>query len=187
MKIDENSGLLDEADYIASPNCDDRPPGEVIDLLVVHNISLPPNEFGGPYINQLFTNKLNAKEHPFFEEINHLRVSAHLLIRRDGRIIQFVPFHKRAWHAGVSNFCGREQCNNFSIGIEMEGADHIPYEDIQYKKLSAVTKEIILCFPNISLSNIQGHCDIAPERKTDPGEAFDWVYFKKLLSDHNMS
>lgn len=180
MKIDKASGLLDVAEFIESPNQDDRPEGEVIDLLVIHNISLPPNEYGGPYISQLFTNTLNPADHPFFDEIKDLRVSSHLLIRRDGKIIQFVPFHKRAWHAGVSNFCGRDQCNSFSIGIELEGTDTDPYEPVQYDQLAQITRELMQTYPNIKLDNIQGHCDIAPERKTDPGEAFDWAYYKTL-------
>ena len=181
MRIDETTGLLDSALFIESPNQDDRPDGEPISLLVIHNISLPPDEFGGPYIEQLFTNSLNPTEHPFFESIKDLRVSAHLLIRRDGSMIQFVPFHKRAWHAGVSQFCGREKCNDFSIGIEMEGTDTQAYEPIQYKKLAEVTQLILKVYPEITLENIQGHCDIAPQRKTDPGEAFDWTYYKSML------
>lgn len=179
MKIDVNSGLLDQAEYLESPNQDDRPEGEVVDLLVIHNISLPPGEFGGPYITQLFTNTLDPEVHPFFKKIHELRVSSHLLIRRDGKIIQYVPFHKRAWHAGVSYFGGRTQCNDFSIGIELEGTDAAPYESIQYEVLAQVTKEIMKAYPEITLERIQGHCDIAPERKTDPGPAFNWVHYKK--------
>lgn len=182
MQIDKSTGLLDSAQFIESPNQDDRPIEEPISLLVIHNISLPPNEFGGPYIEQLFTNSLNPGEHVFFETIKELRVSAHLLIRRDGSMIQFVPFHKRAWHAGISHFRGREKCNDFSIGIEVEGTDDLAYETIQYKKLAEVTKLILKMYPDITLESIQGHCDIAPQRKTDPGQAFDWVYYKSLLS-----
>jgi len=174
MNINATSGILEEAELILSPNCDDRPENSDIRLLVIHNISLPPGEFGGPYINQLFCNQLDPKEHPFFDEIKELRVSSHLLIRRSGDIIQYVPFHKRAWHAGVSEFEGKACCNDFSIGIEMEGTDNDAYEEIQYQKLAEVTKQLISTYPNISPDRITGHCDIAPERKTDPGEAFDW-------------
>ena len=181
MKIDKKSGLLDQAEFIASPNCDDRPENEPISLLVIHNISLPPNEFGGPHITELFTNQLNPDDHPFFQEIKDLRVSAHLLIRRNGDIIQYVPFNKRAWHAGVSSFGDRTQCNDFSIGIELEGADTVPYEPIQYQRLIETTQVILNTYPEIGINQIRGHCDIAPERKTDPGPAFDWAYYKGIL------
>lgn len=181
MNVDSQTGLLDEAEFIPSPNCDERPDAGQIDLLIIHNISLPPQQFGGPYISQLFTNKINPEEHPFFNEIKDLRVSAHLLIRRDGSIIQYVPFHKRAWHAGLSEFDGRERCNDFSIGIELEGADDVPYEPIQYQKLQQASLAILQEYPKITLERICGHCDVAPERKTDPGPAFDWQYFKDSL------
>lgn len=177
MQIDPVTGLLAEATYTPSPNFDDRPDNTGIDLLVIHNISLPPGQFGGPYIEQLFTNRLNADDHPFFREIHELRVSAHLLIRRDGEMIQFVPFHKRAWHAGVSGFKGRQGCNDFAIGIELEGADDIPYESTQYQQLIAVTLALQTAYPAITSEHIVGHSDIAPERKTDPGQAFEWQLF----------
>lgn len=183
MEIDETSGLLKNADYTPSPNCDDRPTGHIAKLLIIHNISLPPNEFGGPYITQLFTNTLNEKDHPFFTEISHLRVSSHILIRRDGSIIQYVPFHKRAWHAGVSCYEGEETCNSFSIGIELEGADDIPYETAQYEQLSKVSNALFATYPEMSPERITGHSDIAPGRKTDPGPAFDWGKYKQLLSN----
>jgi len=182
MHIDVTSGLLDEAEYIPSPNSDERPAGGEIDLLVVHNISLPPHEYGGPYIEQLFTNCLDPQGHPYFSEICHLKVSSHLLIRRDGHIIQFVPLHKRAWHAGESCFKERQRCNDFSIGIELEGSDDVPYEDIQYEQLVAVTKCIRHAYPGIDLDHIVGHMDIAPQRKTDPGPAFDWSRFRQKLT-----
>lgn len=182
MNINLSTGRLDCADYIASPNCDERPDNIKAKLLIIHNISLPPNEFNGPYITQLFTNTLQASTHPFFEEIVHLRVSSHLLIRRNGDIIQYVPFHKRAWHAGVSSYKGESACNNFSIGIELEGADDIPYEAEQYAQLSAVTKTLLAAYPEMSAEDITGHCDIAPERKTDPGPAFDWNKYRKSLA-----
>lgn len=181
MKINVETGIVNEAEFLESPNHDERPENETIDLLVIHNISLPPNEFGGPYITQLFTNSLNPDEHPFFDEIKDLRVSAHLLVRRNGDVIQFVPLHMRAWHAGVSEFHGKSTCNNFSIGIELEGADDIPYEDIQYEKLAQLTKAIMQDYPNITLERICGHCEIAPDRKSDPGPAFDWSRYKQLV------
>jgi len=181
MKINKDTGLLEEAEYLPSPNCDDRAENGDMDLLIIHNISLPPNQFGGPHINQLFTNCLNPDEHPFFEEICHLRVSSHLLIRRDGSIIQYVPFHKRAWHAGVSEYQGRSQCNNFSIGIELEGADEVPYEEAQYQTLAEVSKTLFDTYPNMTKDHITGHSDIAPGRKTDPGPAFEWAKYRDML------
>ena len=148
--------------------------------MVIHNISLPPGRFGGPYIDQLFTGKLNPKEHPFFEEIKHLRVSAHCLIRRDGAIVQYVPFHLRAWHAGQSSYQGKEKCNDFSIGIELEGTDFEPFTEAQYQSLAQLTQLLISVYPLIK-HNITGHSDIAPERKTDPGPFFDWQKYKNKL------
>jgi len=182
MKINKTSGLLECAEFISSPNCDDRPPNIEPNLLIIHNISLPPNEFGGSYINQFFSNTLDISSHPFFEEIAHLRVSSHLLIRRNGDIVQYVPFHKRAWHAGVSCYNGQEACNDFSIGIELEGADHIAYEPPQYEQLARISDLIIETYPKMSTDRIAGHCDIAPQRKTDPGEAFDWKIYRDLMA-----
>lgn len=181
MKINSSSGLLDSAQFIPSSNCDERLDGMEADLLVIHNISLPPGEFGGPYIEQLFTNRLNPKEHPFFDEIKSLQVSSHLLIRRDGTILQFVPFHKRAWHAGVSAYQGREHCNDFSIGIELEGTDEQPFEQVQYQQLKEVIKTLIKTYPSLSEKHITGHSDIAPGRKTDPGPYFDWQRLNESL------
>lgn len=138
-------------------------------------------EFGGPWIDALFTGTIDPQAHPFFAEIAHLRVSAHCLIRRDGEIVQYVPFDKRAWHAGVSQYQGRERCNDFSIGIELEGTDTLAYTDAQYQQLAAVTRALIDCYPDIA-KNMTGHCDIAPDRKTDPGPAFDWARFRVLVS-----
>ncbi len=180
MKIDTATGTLQEARKVASCNCDSRPDDEDISLIVIHNISLPPGEFGGPYIDQLFTNQLDPDTHPYFREIHELRVSSHLLIRRDGQLIQYVPFHQRAWHAGVSEYCGRERCNDFSIGIELEGTDELPFEDIQYTQLAKIIIELRRCYPAIAKDAITGHSDIAPGRKTDPGPAFDWAYLNKL-------
>jgi AmpD protein len=169
-----NNGLLESACILNSPNHDDRGDDSDISLIVIHNISLPPNEFGGKGIEQLFTNTLDRNEHPFYEEIHELRVSSHLLIRRDGELIQFVPFHKRAWHAGVSQYLGRDVCNDFSIGIEMEGTDFEPFEEVQYKVLNNVIKALLKTYSNLNVNSITGHENIAPERKTDPGPYFEW-------------
>ena len=181
MKIDEN-GLLQSVEYLPSPNCDDRPDGVPVDLVVIHGISLPPGRFGGPWISQLFTNQLNQDEDPYFAEICDLKVSSHLLIRRDGKVIQYVPFAKRAWHAGESCFQGRHRCNDFSIGIELEGADDQPYANIQYEQLAEIVAMIIDHYPGVTEQRVTGHADISPQRKTDPGQAFDWVLFRKLLA-----
>ena len=180
MHIDIPSGLIKEAHQKVSPNCDDRPSETDISLIVIHGISLPPGKFGGNYIDQLFCNELNSSEHPYFKEIEGLQVSSHLLIRRDGEVVQYVPLNKRAWHAGVSCYEKRECCNDFSIGIELEGEDKTPYADIQYQVLSKLIKSLIKSYPNLSDKTIAGHSDIAPGRKTDPGEAFDWERLNKL-------
>lgn len=174
-------GWLDSARRVPSPHHDSRPGDEAPSLLVVHNISLPPGEFGGPWIDALFTGTLDPDAHPFFAEIVHLRVSAHCLIRRDGEIVQYVPFDRRAWHAGVSCYDGREKCNDFSIGIELEGTDVLAYTDIQYRQLAALTRLLATRYPAIA-NNMAGHSDIAPVRKTDPGPAFDWARFRALLT-----
>lgn len=166
--------LLDVATYIPSPNFDARSNPEDISLLVIHCISLPPAEFGANYITDLFCNQLDANAHPYFAEIHQLQVSAHLLIRREGEIIQYVPFNQRAWHAGVSSFQGREKCNDFSIGIELEGIEHIPYTDVQYERLANVINALLAHYPLLTRKNIVGHCDIAPARKADPGSLFAW-------------
>jgi AmpD protein len=182
MKLDSQTGWLEgDVCLSPSPNCDDRPAGEVVDLLVVHGISLPPGEFGGPYIDALFTNTLDENAHPYFKEIAGLRVSSHLLIRRDGEVVQYVPFTKRAWHAGVSCFDGRERCNDFSIGIELEGCDDAPYEPVQYQRLAELVRLLMAEFPALTSERIAGHCDIAPGRKSDPGSCFDWPHFRSLL------
>lgn len=167
-------GWLSTARRVPSPNCNDRPDHAVISLLVIHNISLPPRQFGGPYICDFFSNCLNPGIHPYFEEIACLEVSSHLLIDREGRVTQFVPFHQRAWHAGQSRFEGVDNCNDFSIGIELEGADDIPYTDCQYQVLTAVTRELLAHYPTMTQQRIVGHSDIAAGRKTDPGPAFNW-------------
>jgi len=175
-------GWLREARRVPSPNCDERPEGVAIDLLVVHAISLPPGEFGGPWIEHLFCNCLDPWLNPYFAELEGLKVSAHALIRRDGKLIQFVPFHLRAWHAGVSAFQERERCNDFSIGIELEGEDERPYEPAQYQALADLSRRLMRTFPGITPQRIVGHSDIAPGRKTDPGPAFDWGRFLAFLS-----
>ncbi|MES9856812.1 MAG: 1,6-anhydro-N-acetylmuramyl-L-alanine amidase AmpD [Sedimenticola sp.] len=179
----DHRGTLPSARQCLSPNRDERPSGCDVDLLVIHNISLPPNEFGGPWINDLFLNRLDPSAHPYFEAIHPLPVSAHLLIRRDGELIQYVPLHQRAWHAGTSCFGHRERCNDFAIGIELEGADEIPYSDEQYQVLAEVTRQVITIYPAITPQRITGHSDIAPGRKTDPGPAFNWERFYQLLSE----
>ena len=157
-------GWLVDARRVPSPHHDGRPEDEKPTLLVVHNISLPPGEFGGPWIDALFTGTIDPDAHPFFAEIAHLRVSVHCLIRRDGEVVQYVPFDKRAWHAGVSMYQGRERCNDFSIGIELEGTDTTPYTDAQYQRLADITQTLIRLYPAIA-ENMTGHCDIAPARK----------------------
>lgn len=174
-------GWLTDVPRVMSPNCDDRPPNEEISLIVVHGISLPPAQYGGPYIQALFTNTLDAQAHPYFADIANLRVSAHVLIRRDGGLTQFVSFDRRAWHAGQSCFAGRECCNDFSIGIELEGCDDEPYEERQYASLTSVVQALIDAYPKLNGEAIVGHCDIAPGRKTDPGPAFDWDALRRRL------
>ena len=167
--------------HCPSPNFNERPSHCLIDLIVVHNISLPPNQFGGGYIEQFFQNNLDHTAHPYFQTIDGLKVSSHCLITRDGGLVQFVSFLDRAWHAGVSEYCGKTQCNDFSVGIELEGADDIPYEAIQYKRLADLINELLKAYPSLSIREIVGHSDIAPGRKTDPGPAFDWSTLKQLL------
>lgn len=179
--IDTHSGWMRGVRQVPSPNFDARPGGILPDLIVVHGISLPPDEFGGPWIERLFTNRLAPEEHPYFAAIKELKVSSHLVIRRDGEPVQYVPFHERAWHAGKSNYQGRERCNDFSIGIELEGTDEIAYEPAQYRVLSAVVRALCEAYPSLSLSRIAGHSDIAPGRKTDPGPVFDWQRLYALL------
>ena len=182
MKLNKSSGLLEPACYVESPNYDTRPPGESISLIVIHGISLPPGQFGGPWIDDLFVNRLDAGAHPYFADIAGLRVSSHFLIRRDGQIVQYVPVTMRAWHAGESCFNGRAACNDFSIGIELEGEDTVPYEAVQYERLLELIEELMQAYPTIKEDCIVGHVDIAPGRKTDPGLAFDWLYLRKKLA-----
>lgn len=172
---------LDSVRQQASPNFDSRPDQDDISLLVIHCISLPPEHFGGKYIEQLFCNRLDPKQHPYFQEIHQLKVSAHLLIRRDGELIQFVDFNQRAWHAGVSQFLGRERCNDFSIGIELEGSVNQPFNEQQYRQLADVSRLLIDCYPKLSKQRIVGHSDISPGRKDDPGPYFEWQKYLSLL------
>ncbi len=181
LSIDASTGLVASARQVASPNFDARPDGVVPDLIVVHGICLPPNEFGGPWIEALFLNRLPWEQHPYFKSIEGLIASTHLLIRRDGELVQFVSFNQRAWHAGKSNYCDRERCNDFSIGIELEGADDIPYEAVQYDVLSATINALCKAYPSLSRERVVGHGDIAPGRKTDPGPAFEWRKLKTLM------
>ncbi len=183
MIIDPESGWIEGVRRVPSPNCDARPRGSGLDLIVVHGISLPPGEFGGPWIDRLFTNELPAERHPYFATVCELRVSAHVLISRDGALTQYVAFVNRAWHAGESSHRGREWCNDFSVGIELEGADDVPYAPAQYRALAALVGALGQTWPSLYEADIVGHCDIAPDRKTDPGPSFDWDRLEKLLSD----
>ncbi|MCG3729960.1 1,6-anhydro-N-acetylmuramyl-L-alanine amidase AmpD [Vibrio cincinnatiensis] len=174
--IDQH-GWYQGARRVESPFYDQRPDERDISLLVVHNISLPPGQFGGPYIEQFFSGTLASQAHPFFKVIEKMQVSAHCLIRRDGEVVQFVPFSARAWHAGQSSFAGRERCNDYSIGIELEGSDFIAYTQAQYQALVSLTEQLMAHYPTLTRERITGHQYIAPMRKTDPGLVFDWRYF----------
>jgi AmpD protein len=175
----DSASRLPGVRFVASPNADDRPDGAVVELIVVHAISLPPERFGGPYIEALFTNRLDAGAHPYFQSIANLRVSAHFLVRRSGELIQFVECDRRAWHAGSSAWRGRERCNDFSIGIELEGCDTRRFASAQYGMLARLVDRICAHYP---IADIVGHSDVAPGRKTDPGPHFDWLRFHRDLS-----
>ena len=178
MKIGPD-GLVGGVPYVASPNCDERPAGAEISLLVLHSISLPPGEYGGDAIERLFTNRLDAQAHPYFKEVFSLKVSAHFLVRRDGGIVQFVPLGLRAWHAGASAWRGRGRCNDFSVGVELEGTDDSAFEAIQYRRLCELIHVLRGALP---LRDIAAHSDVAPGRKTDPGARFDWAQVLSGLS-----
>jgi AmpD protein len=180
-RVEAATGWLNGAPRVESPNCDDRPPGSVPELLVVHGISLPPGEFGGPWIDALFTNRLPPDAHPYFAGVAGLRVSAHALVRRDGAVVQYVPFHRRAWHAGRSSWMGREGCNDFSIGIEVEGTDARAYEPAQYASLAGLIAALCRAYPTLAPERVVGHSDVAPGRKSDPGIAFDWPRLRALV------
>lgn len=178
MKIDP-SGWFSGVYKLASPNHDHRPLGVAIDMLVIHNISLPPDQFGGAGILDFFTNQLDVALHPYYAQLKDVKVSSHFLIRRDGGIVQFVPCRQRAWHAGVSSWQGRSRCNDFSIGIELEGSDFVRFADAQYAALADLTRRLLRAYP---IRSIVGHSDIAPGRKTDPGPFFDWTRYRSLIS-----
>ena len=182
LKIDPQQGLIAPVLYRPSPHHDERPQEAVINMIVIHGISLPPGEFGASAVEDFFCNTLDFSGHPAFASIAHLKVSSHLFIKRTGEIIQFVPFTKRAWHAGESSFQGQSRCNDFSIGIELEGTDDILYDRNQYQQLSCVIRLLMETYPAITQDRIVGHVDIAPHRKTDPGPAFDWKHLKGLLA-----
>ena len=182
--VNVETGLVAPARLCLSPNRDARPEDTPVDLIILHGISLPPGQFGGGEIEALFLNQLDWDAHPYFGEIRGMVVSAHLLIRRDGELVQFVPLTERAWHAGVSDFRGRSRCNDYSIGIELEGEDETAYDDRQYKVLPRVLQALIQAFPNISAREIAGHCDVAPGRKVDPGPAFDWLRLYDALGEN---
>lgn len=183
FSVDADGGLIRPADFVASPNQDARPPQCNPELVIIHGISLPPGQYGGPYIEQLFANRLDWDEHPYFSQIRGMQVSSHLLIRRNGQLLQFVPFHSRAWHAGDSSFQGRRNCNDFSIGIELEGCDDANYADAQYENLVAVLRALYREYPGLGPRRIAGHCDVSPGRKSDPGPAFDWLRLYDGLTD----
>lgn len=170
--IVDRNGWASPAKHIRSPNCDARPAHSAIELVVIHAISLPPGRFDGPGVERFFTNTLDYDQHPYYETLRGLSVSAHFFIRRDGALLQFVPCVLRAWHAGVSVWRGRSRCNDFSIGIELEGTDHVPYETAQYAVCNALIRSLQQVYP---IEGVAGHCDIAPGRKTDPGPCFDWT------------
>ncbi|MBO1924361.1 1,6-anhydro-N-acetylmuramyl-L-alanine amidase AmpD [Thiomicrorhabdus sp. 6S3-12] len=181
MQVLPDLQLLDQAQFVPSPNYDERPENASLDLIVVHGISLPPNQFGGEGVTELFTNQLNPQTDPYYAKIDGLRVSSHLFIRRDGSVIQYVPFDKRAWHAGLSSYHGRQSCNDFSIGIELEGTDFTPYTATQYQSLAQSIHAIWQAYPQMPTEAVTGHSDIAPGRKTDPGVYFVWEALERLL------
>jgi AmpD protein len=182
--VNPETGLIAPARQCLSPNRDARPAEASLDMIVLHGISLPPGKFGGGEIQALFLNELDWDAHPYFGEIRGMEVSAHLLIRRDGELVQFVPFTERAWHAGESSFRGRARCNDFSVGIELEGEDETPYDERQYAVLPAVLQALITAYPQITAREIAGHCDVSPGRKSDPGPAFDWPRLYDALEEH---
>jgi len=178
MRINIDTGLLEEATYHASPNHNERPERGRVDLLVIHNISLPAGEFGTDYVRQLFMNEINCDLHPDFAQLRGKKLSAHMFINREGELHQFVPFHLRAYHAGRSSFNNEIECNDYSVGVELEGTDNTPYTQAQYESLAQLTRALMSAYPNITRDRITGHEHIAPGRKTDPGAAFDWeAYF----------
>jgi len=186
LKIEPATGLAAGVRQVLSPHFDARPNGMLPELIIIHGISLPAGEFGGPWIDRLFTGGLPPEAHPSFPEVSRLRVSAHALIRRDGTIVQYVPFGQRAWHAGQSHYRGRSACNDFSIGIELEGTDSIPYTDAQYEQLALLVEALLATYPSLSVDHVVGHSDVAPGRKTDPGPSFDWDRWRAILRAHGL-
>jgi len=180
--VDPVSGLHAGARQVASPNHDERPAGCAIEVLVVHCISLPPGVFGGPEVEALFCNRLDPAAHAYFRDIAHLRVSAHFFIRRDGELVQFVPLHRRAWHAGESRCLGRARVNDFSVGVELEGTEKSTFAEAQYRTLATLTDDLVAVCPGLSADRLYGHSDIAPGRKGDPGPGFDWARYRGLLT-----
>ncbi|MGH8670835.1 MAG: 1,6-anhydro-N-acetylmuramyl-L-alanine amidase AmpD [Burkholderiales bacterium] len=174
----DRDGMLEGVRFIASPNSDERPPLCPVVLLVVHSISLPPDEFGGDGVIDLFTNNLDCDAHPYYRQLKYLKVSAHFLVRRAGNVVQFVTCVRRAWHAGASRWRGRACCNDFSVGVELEGCDRVPFSDAQYANLARLTRALRTAYP---IEDVVGHCDIAPGRKTDPGPGFDWARYRSLI------
>lgn len=183
MIIDPTTGWLEGVRRVESPNSDDRPSGTDLELIVVHGISLPPGRFGEGWIDRFFRNELPAAADPYFATIADAKVSAHVLVARDGALTQYVSFNRRAWHAGRSLYCGRTACNDFSVGIELEGTDDSPYMRAQYESLAAVVRALRDAYPSLRGAEIVGHSDIAPGRKTDPGQSFDWSALRALLAD----
>lgn len=184
MAVDVASGQMKNIRQVSCPYYDDRPADACIDMIVIHGISLPPGQFGANYIEDFFCGKLDLSAHEYFSQIANLKVSAHLLINRQGVTTQFVSFSKRAWHAGESNYAGKSRCNDFSIGIELEGTDDLLYEKKQYVELAHIIKALLSAYPAITHDRIVGHADIAPGRKTDPGKSFDWIYLRRLLEQN---
>lgn len=187
MNIDPTTGWLRGVRRVVSPNCDERPAGTDLGLIVVHGISLPPGQFGNGWIERFFRNDLPASADPYFATIEGLEVSAHMLIGREGALTQFVPFQKRAWHAGRSEYCGRTACNDFSVGIELEGTDDIPYTIAQYRALTSLIGALRRAYPSLEKADVVGHSDIAPGRKTDPGPSFDWAKLERLLASSRLT
>ncbi|MBI1732647.1 MAG: 1,6-anhydro-N-acetylmuramyl-L-alanine amidase AmpD [Gammaproteobacteria bacterium] len=182
MELDPGRNWIAGARQVPSPHCDDRPPDAEISLIVIHGISLPPRQYGGPYIDQLFTGTLDAAAHPYFAEIAALRVSSHLLVDRCGAVTQYVSLARRAWHAGQSCFRGREECNDFSVGMEFEGCDDEAYSGVQYEMGAALAAAIMSAWPAIGPDSVVRHSDISPGRKTDPGPAFEWEKFLAMIA-----
>jgi AmpD protein len=179
--VDPETGWLEGVRRVESPNSDERPPDAALELIVVHGISLPPGRFGEGWIDRFFLNELPAAADPYFATIAEMKVSAHVLVARSGVLTQYVSFNRRAWHAGRSVYCGRSACNDFSVGIELEGTDDLPYMPPQYEMLAALVRALRRAYPSLRGADIVGHSDIAPGRKTDPGQTFDWSALHRLL------